>query len=156
MLECLTHLVFLWQLLYGTVFNKAWCVSFRVCASKGAEQEGSLEQQNAVWTCVKFLGCHWEVTQSALLNALSVAVCFCKTTLICLAGCQLSESYVSHRATQCLRNEITTRINNLSKSNKDRLAHVVFLQWWFIDRLPVRWSVRLLSVVPESRKHNYA
>lgn len=37
----LTHLVFLWQLLYGAVFNKAWCVSFRVCASKGAEQEGS-------------------------------------------------------------------------------------------------------------------
>lgn len=41
----LTHLVILWQLLYGTVFNKAWCVSFLVCSSKGAEHEGSLKTQ---------------------------------------------------------------------------------------------------------------
>lgn len=46
----LTHLVILWQLLYGTVFNKAWCVSFLVCSSKGAEHEGSLKtQRNTAW-----------------------------------------------------------------------------------------------------------
>ena len=137
----LTHLVILWQLLYGTVFNKAWCVSFLVCSSNGAEHEGSLKtQRNTAWIeevlLKKILSARSEVDPTKCSVTFHLSFPQQTTTLNWFGSDVICQGQMEvTRPTQSIRQETTTVS---ASQEKDCSANVVILQrWWFIYILPV-------------------
>lgn len=70
--ETSAHLVLVWQLLYGTVFSRAWCVSLRVCTSNGAELEGSFNDNKTLHESLISRTLQWTHSD---VNATKLSVC---------------------------------------------------------------------------------